>query len=416
MASVPGRPLPIAALTGVRFLAALHVVLYHYARDLFASAPWPAGAIIASGPSAVGLFYVLSGAVLTYSCTNDRGELTDTRGSFWAARFARIYPLYLLALVIDSPFFVSALMTAYDGADVLVWGGVIGASVLLLLHAWTPVTVFVWNIPGWSISVEAFFYSLFPTLIARMRGAGTKNLVARTVLFYGLALIPPAVVVAFGFSNAASVPMPPAGAGLDLYAWITRLCGFSPIARLPEFLIGICLGLWLRRHGDIAVSRRRAALLEAAAVTILAAAWMLLGSRAGGKLWLDSGLLAPAFVLLIAVLATGSGPLAWFLSTRPLQALGHASYAMYILQQPILIWALKVPIVAALPLYVFVPLFVGLLIALSLACQRYVAEPARSWLLRNRRSPSSRPLPMSVGVDTPGPLRGPGLQQPSSRL
>ena len=398
MASVPGRPLPIAALTGVRFLAALHVVLYHYSGNLFVSAAWPVRAIIASGPSAVGLFYVLSGAVLTYSCTDDRGQLTDTRRSFWAARFARIYPLYLLALVIDLPFFVSALMTAYDGAGVLLWGGTIGAAVLLLLHAWTPVTVFVWNIPGWSISVEAFFYGLFPSLIARMRGIGTKTLVARTLLFYGLALIPPVIVLAFGFSNAADrgMPMPPAGAGLDLYAWVTRVCGFSPIARLPEFLIGICLGQWLRRRNDSAPTFRRAALLEAAAVTMLAAAWLLLGSRAGGKVWLDSGVLAPAFVLLIAVLATGSGPLARFLSTRPLQALGHASYAMYILQQPVLIWALKVPFLSALPIHVFVPLFVGLLIALSLACQRYVAEPARSWL-RSRR-PASTPLPMSVGV------------------
>jgi hypothetical protein len=72
--------------------------------------------------------------VLTCSCTGDRGALTGTRGSFWAARFARIYPLYLLALVIDSPFFVSALMTDYDGAAVLLRGAVIGASVLLLFH------------------------------------------------------------------------------------------------------------------------------------------------------------------------------------------------------------------------------------------------------------------------------------------
>jgi peptidoglycan/LPS O-acetylase OafA/YrhL len=398
LASVPGRPLPIAALTGVRFLAALHVVLYHYSGDLFASAAWPVRALIASGPSAVGLFYVLSGAVLTYSCTDERGQLTDTRGSFWAARFARIYPLYLLALIIDVPFFVSALMTAHDGTDVLLWGGIIGASVLLLLHAWTPVTVFVWNIPGWSISVEAFFYALFPSLLARMRGTGTKTLVARSVLFYGLALIPPVIVLAVGFSNAANraIPMPPAGAGLDLSAWVTRVCGFSPIARLPEFLIGICLGQWLRRRGSIAPTRGRAAFLEAAALTILAGAWLLLGSRIGGKVWLDSGVLAPAFVLLIAVLATGSGPLARFLSTRPLQTLGHASYAMYILQQPVLIWALKVPFVAALPIQVFVPLFVGLLIALSLASQRYVAEPARSWL-RSRRA-SSTPLPMSEGV------------------
>ena len=40
----------------------------------------------------------------------------------------------------------------------------------------------------------------------------------------------------------------PSGAGgLDLHTWIVRFAGFSPISRLPEFLIGICIGYWLRR-------------------------------------------------------------------------------------------------------------------------------------------------------------------------
>ena len=39
----------------------------------------------------------------------------------------------------------------------------------LLLHAWTPLTVFAWNTPGWSVSAEAFFYALFPSLIERLK-------------------------------------------------------------------------------------------------------------------------------------------------------------------------------------------------------------------------------------------------------
>ena len=55
------------ALTGLRFLAALHVVFYHYGRDLFPGAPAWLENIRASGYVSVSLFFILSGFVL--SCT-----------------------------------------------------------------------------------------------------------------------------------------------------------------------------------------------------------------------------------------------------------------------------------------------------------------------------------------------------------
>jgi peptidoglycan/LPS O-acetylase OafA/YrhL len=112
--------------------------------------------------------------------------------------------------------------------------------------------------------------------------------------------------------------------------------------------------------------------------------------------------LAPAFVLLLAILAVGSGPLARLLSTRPLQALGHASYAMYILQQPVLIWSGKLPFIGALPPYLFIAVFVGMLIACSLACRHYLAEPARRWLQGTRsRAGSNRPAVENIAAMSP---------------
>jgi peptidoglycan/LPS O-acetylase OafA/YrhL len=383
------RPAPIPALTGIRFFAALHVVLFHYATGALSAAPWPVRAIIASGPSAVGLFYVLSGAVLVYSCTNETGELSGTRRSFWRARFARIYPTYLLALLIDAPFFASALLKAHDGVAVVTWGVGLGLPALLLLHAWTPLTVFAWNTPGWSVSAEAFFYTLFPSLAARLRSLSAGQLVRRVSIFYCLALVPPLLVLAGELSGAPLLQLrvPSGSGGLDLHTWMVRFAGFSPIARLPEFLIGICLGHWLRlRRGTL--STARAAGLELIAITLLAGAWIALGSHHQSKLWLDSGLLAPLFVLMIAALTLGSGPVARVLSTRPLQTLGDASYAMYILQEPVLIWSLKLPLIGTLPTPIFVPAFVVILIASSVACQRFIAEPARRWLVGSgRRQP-----------------------------
>jgi peptidoglycan/LPS O-acetylase OafA/YrhL len=152
---------------------------------------------------------------------------------------------------------------------------------------------------------------------------------------------------------------------------------------LPEFLIGICVGHWLRarRADNIVLSRGRAVTLEALALLALAGTWIALGARPDSKPWLDSGVSAPVLSLLVVALAIGSGPLARLLSTRPLQILGHASYALYLLQEPILIWILHIPLVGLLPKPAFLALFVAVLIGASTACQRFVGEPARAWLL-----------------------------------
>jgi peptidoglycan/LPS O-acetylase OafA/YrhL len=121
-------------------------------------------------------------------------------------------------------------------------------------------------------------------------------------------------------------------------------------------------------------------------LVFLAGALIVLGGHPDSKPWLDSGLLSPVFLVLVAVFAIGTGPIARLLSTRPLQVLGDASYAMYVLQEPVLIWMSHVPVVGALPAHLFVPVFIAVLIVASLACQRFLAEPARAWLLARRAS------------------------------
>jgi peptidoglycan/LPS O-acetylase OafA/YrhL len=380
------RPSPVHALTGIRFFAALHVVLFHYAGGALTEAPWWVRSIVACGPSAVGLFYILSGAVLVYSCTTPDGALSSSRTSFWRARFARIYPTYLLALVLDAPFFASALLKTHDGLSIVIWGIALGIPALLLLHAWTPLTVFGWNTPGWSLSAEAFFYWLFPSVAPRLRATRTNQLIRWMILFYALALVSPLLVLAaerYG-GSLLTVRVPPGPGGLDLHAWVVRFAGFSPIARVPEFLIGVCLGHWLKvRRGTW--SPQQAGLLELVAFGTLAIAWVALGTYPQqSKIWLDSGLLAPVFALVIVALTLGSGPIGRLLATAPLVVLGDASYALYILQEPIVIWTAKVPVIRSLPISLLVLVYLVIVVACSVLCQRFAAEPIRRWLVRSR--------------------------------
>jgi peptidoglycan/LPS O-acetylase OafA/YrhL len=84
----------LEGLTGIRFFAAMGVVLFHVGYTPVARLSPLLGAVSGHGYAAVGLFYVLSGFVLAYTYA---GRRPDVR-AFYVARFARVYPLYLLAL------------------------------------------------------------------------------------------------------------------------------------------------------------------------------------------------------------------------------------------------------------------------------------------------------------------------------
>jgi acyltransferase-like protein len=91
------------ALTGLRFFAAIEVVVFHE-RALFAHFPAFLRNAISNGDVAVSLFFILSGFVLAYNYIRPQEKsLRVENREFWLARFARIYPGYFLAALMFSP-------------------------------------------------------------------------------------------------------------------------------------------------------------------------------------------------------------------------------------------------------------------------------------------------------------------------
>jgi len=85
---------PIKSLTSLRFFAAIYVVLFHESANPGHFVFFPLAArFVASGYTAVTLFFVLSGFILAYNYGRIR-----SRKEFWISRFARIYPVYFLSL------------------------------------------------------------------------------------------------------------------------------------------------------------------------------------------------------------------------------------------------------------------------------------------------------------------------------
>src|SRR5438128_8931008 len=101
----PTRP-HLAALTSARFFAAFHILLFHMgAMKGLTRAPIWLQTFASIGYVSVTFFFVLSGFILVYTYG---GRDFDLR-QFWRARLARVYPVYLLSLLLNAPFFFYAV-------------------------------------------------------------------------------------------------------------------------------------------------------------------------------------------------------------------------------------------------------------------------------------------------------------------
>jgi peptidoglycan/LPS O-acetylase OafA/YrhL len=327
------RPERLAALTSLRFIAALHVVLFHvWILELpeFQAAPAWLERVLEAGPTSVSLFYVLSGFILTYNYVTPSGDTSVRARDFWIARLARIYPVYLLAFVLYAPIMVLDTEPA-------LWLRVLsGLAALLALQSWFAPTAFVWNPPGWSISVEALFYGLFPFLASsRLVRLSTRALVAGVVALWALSM---ACAAAYALLDPDGLGQPHHLSRAFWFDWIRTF----PLLRLPEFLLGMAFGVLFLRDGERPRHGRAFALI--AAGVIAAVYWASPGIH---FVILNNAALMPAFGLLVYGLAHRA-PRA--LEHPALVRLGEASYALYILHAPVGflllfgLWALGVPI------------------------------------------------------------------------
>jgi len=396
----------LKALTGARFLAAVLVVAYHFLRVPVAPEPGPLHVatqalnnLISSGFTGVSFFFILSGFILAYTYVVPTRGLRVTPRRFWLARVARLYPIYLLALVVA---FIPYLGWGASSAQSCLGtpvsaaphhAAVTGGAAIFMVQAWLPCAM-RWNPPAWSLSAEAFFYLLFPLIalgIARLR---RRHLVGAAIGAWGVTL---------ALSLAYLVLQPDAGvqAGWASRYWSWILYS-DPLARLPEFVMGAALGrLFLERR----VTSRPRNLLNPHVLAPLAAAAivMTLCLDIVPDVFYKIVALDPLFALLVYSLAFGVGPLASLLSLPQMVLLGEASYAVYILHWPIHLWFGHIADALPLPASLWPPsrpapfaVYLCIVLVAAVLSVRYVERPAQRALKKVFERWTSLPARTSV--------------------
>ena len=163
----------IRALSGLRIVAALWVVLFHF-RPLLeqASPPWSdaLAPVLDAGAQGVDLFFILSGFVLTWNYLDRMGESWSTRSTlrFLWLRLARVWPVYLVTMHLAAAWIVFTLYVgdfpspAAEDLTAISW-----IRQVLLVQLWFEPFFdgSSWDGPAWSISAEWLAYLLFGALV-----------------------------------------------------------------------------------------------------------------------------------------------------------------------------------------------------------------------------------------------------------
>jgi peptidoglycan/LPS O-acetylase OafA/YrhL len=339
----------IEPLTSIRFFAAFAVVLFHSGASFAANSSYfPAflKTLLMNGYSGVTFFFVLSGFILQFTYRGRVASGAQVR-KFAVARFARIYPVYFVAVVMMLPF--TTLAGWRDGPQ------------FFLLHWWMPNGAFGWsdwNMPSWTLSVEFFFYLCFPLL-----SQGIEQLPTKVVAAFAIALL--AFVAVTESSTFIIGEMGP-------FAWMRWVP--VPILRLPEFAVGICVAELHLRGAMISVPS------WAVALTLIVVLCLTGDPHVGPFVTAMSAL------LIASVAANQETRFAHLLSMRWIVVLGGASYSLYLLHQPVhfaiklLLGANKAGIALQYPI-----LIIG-----SVALFLFYEEPMREWIrARGRMKPSA---------------------------
>lgn len=346
-------PADIRSLTGVRGVAAVLIVLYHFGNVPLLGPGTAPYYRVPHGYLAVDLFFMLSGFVMAYIYRDAfRGEGLRHFWDFMVKRVARLYPaywviaaLYLLKLLLGLD---RDMLSSFDAYDVV--------GNLLMLTGWG---LHVYPLVGvsWAASAELGSYLLLPVLLLLMFQRG----LVVSLLTTAAALAAVIVIATSGLGSAGPLDVTNGDSVLPLLRAIAGFALGLAIFRFSHLLDGLSMGVQ--------------DLLVAGLTLAIAAVGILVHHD------------LPIYLLFIPFVALLSrdGRLAQLLyGNRLVYHLGAISYSIYLMHQLFLSFAVRTSRhFGATPLSyaTCVAVALALIWGLSWLSYRYVEMPGRKFLI-----------------------------------
>ena len=396
----------IRQLTGVRFIAAFWVLLYHFQAPLdrlgllipvFSD-------LLRVGRLGVDLFFALSGFILTYTYLTKLGPRLAVKAAaiFWWLRLARIWPVHFVMLNVAGLAVVAQSKVTGSSLDRDWLNPVDYLKNLFLVQEWGPNPQRGWNFVSWSLSMEWLAYLLFPLLVLALWQFHKRVPTWGLVVLWWVSLAP---LLLYGLGRTDS--------------YYTDNWG-STYRILTEFTAGAITYLIVARFvgsdGQIRPRVERLATTLSVVMPVIVVAGSVLLSRLPSAQPTVSTLsadaeplppfwhleLVPFLVVWIGALALSRRGLSVWLSRDKLVLGGFISYSLYMTH---LVWyglwraGMKAVGIDGGVLYfgAFLVLVVGAIV-IAYAMWRWVEEPAREWM---RGKIGARPKP--AGEETIDP-------------
>ena len=322
----------LRALDGLRGVAVLVVVLYHFSPG---AAP--------GGFFGVDIFFVLSGFLITGLLVTEWNKVGRiSLPTFWIRRARRLLPALFLVLAVVGIW--TLFLTNHAEAHDVAIDGLASFAYIANWHfiasGQNYIQQFVNQAPSplrhmWSLAIEEQFYLVWPLLVSLV-GLGALRRRAtpeRTRVVFRRGLL----ALCVGLGVASFVRM------VTLYSSshnVNRVY-YGTDSRAYMLLAGAALGALtagaptikrptLRAVSIVAGTLVAVGLVVAFTTVQTAASWLYFGGY---------GLFCLAIaVVLIAAVQPGRNPLRWVLETAPLVKLGLISYGVYLWHWPAVVW------------------------------------------------------------------------------
>jgi peptidoglycan/LPS O-acetylase OafA/YrhL len=338
----------IRPLTFTRFLAAIPIVFFHFAQNIY---PFDHGYLrnfISVANLGVSYFFLLSGFILTVVYFDREFTIKE----FLTARIARILPVYWIALILYILFFLAA------SPGILKWLEIVLS--FSLLQAWFPKFALTLNTPGWSLSIEAFFYLLFPLIIFSFRKIALNRIILISILLWVINQVIYLLMLNQSGTEGSLVH---------------NFLNYFPLNHLGTFLMGSATGLLLLKHNE-QWNRVKWNWVFYIVIIFILIIYILPNPI---RSFAHNGLLVPLWILLIISIAKNTSFISRIFNLPLLVILGDISYGIYILQKPLNFYfnQLTRPIEYLLPDLLKFFLYVIFLIIFSFLCFRFVETPLR---------------------------------------